>query len=246
MIFLRVYHVVFYFLSLLLFALFGLTLNLFSVIAGWCFRDERGMQRLIHRHFALFVWWMRVMRLVDVQYRGFERITSGGQLVVANHPGLMDITFILARVREAVCVFKPAIRRNPVLGAAAGYAGYLGADRGPDLMRMICDKVRAGHTVVLFPEGTRTPPGETLGVLRPGFALVARRKGVPVQLVRITANPPVLAKGWAWWQVPRFPIRVEVAAGPRVLVPEEVEVIEAAARVERWFRTGEGPDLPLA
>lgn len=246
MILLRVYHWFFYYLSLTLFALFGLALNLFSLLAGWLMRDERVMQRLIHRHFALFIWWMRIMRLVDVQYRGFERLVGGGQVLVANHPGLMDVTFIMARVPEAVSIFKPAIGRNPVLGAAARRAGYLAADGGPEVVRIVCDKVAAGHTVVLFPEGTRTPRGETIGVMRPGFAWVARRTGVPVQLVRIQSDKPVLAKGWKWWQLPDFPVRVEVTLGPRILVPPEKEAAEAAASVRRWYQTGEDPELPLA
>lgn len=246
MILLRVYHWFFYYLSLLMFALFGLGLNLFSLVAGWLLRDERVMQRLIHRHFALFIWWMRTMRLVDVQYRGFERLVGGGQILVANHPGLMDITFIMARVPEAVSIFKPAIGRNPVLGAAARRAGYMAADGGPEVVRVVCDKVAAGHTVVLFPEGTRTPRGEVVGLLRPGFTWVARRTGVPVQLVRIKSDSPVLAKGWTWWKTPHFPVQVEVTLGPRILIPPERDAAEAADCVRRWFQTGEGPELPLA
>lgn len=246
MIFLRIYQLFFYYLTLFFFGLFGLLLNLFSLIAGRFFRDERGMQRIIHGHFALLVWWMRFIRLLDVSYHGFERFVPGGQLLVANHPGLMDVTFILARVREAVCVFKPAIRRNPVLGAAARCAGYLAADGSPDVVRAVCDTVSAGHTVVLFPEGTRTPANGGTGIFKPGFVLVARRTGRPVQLLRITWDTNVLVKGRAWWKLPRLPGRVDLTLGPRVLVPVQVETAEAAERIGRWFQNGDDPELPLA
>ena len=60
--------------------------------------------------------------------RGLKSCHHGGLVLAANHPALIDITCLLARVPEAVCIFKPAIRRNPVLGAAARRAGYLASD----------------------------------------------------------------------------------------------------------------------
>ena len=57
----------------------------------------------------------------------------------------------MARVPEAVCIFKPAIRRNPVLGAAARRAGYLGSDGGHELVRAAAVKVAAGCTLIARP-----------------------------------------------------------------------------------------------
>ena len=50
-----------------------------------------------------------------VHYDGIDRIPEGGCVVVSNHPGLMDITYLLARIPEAVTLFKREIRNNPVL-----------------------------------------------------------------------------------------------------------------------------------
>ena len=208
-----------YYLTLLLFAAGGLELSLSSFLFGWLpatDRTERFFQRLIHRHFAFFHWWCEIARLVHVRYRGFERRQAGGFVLAANHPALIDITCLLARMPEAVCIFKPAIRRNPVLGAAARRAGYLGSDGGHDLVRRAAAKVAAGHTLVVFPEGTRTPPGKALLPFKPGFVLIARRARAPIQLVRITTDSDVLTKGCAWWRLPRFPAHIEVTAGPLI------------------------------
>jgi len=246
------YYLSGYYLSLFFFGAFGLSLNLFCLLTGWLpatDRTQRFFQRLIHRHFALFVWWLNFSRLLQVRFEGFERLPCGGQILAANHPGLMDITYLLARVPEAVCIFKPAIRRNPVLGAGARRAGYLASDGGPDLVREAADKLAAGHTLVIFPEGTRTPPGETLLPLKPGFVLMARRAAVPVQLVRITWNSNVLAKGQAWWKLPRLPGRVELTLGPRLTVGAGADPAAVVAGFEQWFRQppdAGGPDRPSA
>jgi 1-acyl-sn-glycerol-3-phosphate acyltransferase len=237
--FLTVYQLAAYYLSWFFFGVFGLTLNVFCFVVGWGRSTdgrERFFQRLIHRHFALFVWWLRTTRLVHVRYVGFERLSSHGIVIAANHPGLMDVAFLLARVPEALCIFKPAIRGNPVLGAAARCAGYLASDGGVNLARQASEKVAAGHNLVVFPEGTRTPAGESLRPLKPGFVLIARRAQAPIQLVRIECDSNLLTKDWPWWKLPPLPAHVTVSLGP-VLKPEPAnEPVATAATIEAWFR----------
>jgi len=228
-----------YYLSLLFFGLSGLMLTVFCFLTGWVpatARSERFFQRLIHRLFALFVWWGGFIRLMYVSHHGFARLPAGGCVLAANHPGLMDITFILARLPEALCVFKPAIRRNPVLGAAARRAGYIAGDGGHDVIRYAAEKVAAGNTLVIFPEGTRTRIGETVGVCRPGFVLMARRAGAPIQLARIGWNSNVLAKGQPWWKLPRLPARIQVALGPRLMLAADADTTAVTASIQAWFQ----------
>ncbi|MBI3885561.1 MAG: 1-acyl-sn-glycerol-3-phosphate acyltransferase [Opitutae bacterium] len=239
MFFRSVLHLLGYYLSLVVFGAFGLTLSLFSLLAGGLPATpatERFFQRLIHRHLAVFVWWAGFSRMLRVHYHGLDRLSGRPCVLVANHPGLMDITYLLARVPEAVCIFKPAIRRNPVLGAAARRAGYLASDGGHDLVRAAGAKVAAGHTLVVFPEGTRTPPGVELGPFKPGFALIAQRARVPVQLVHIGWNTNVLVKGRAWWRLPRLPGRVDITVGPCLAPAPGRPAAALAAEAEAWFR----------
>jgi len=228
-----------YYFSLVLFGVGGLALTAFCVLTGWVPatpRSERFFQRVIHRLFAVFVWWGRFSRLMYVNHHGFARALPGGCVLVANHPGLMDVTFLLARLPEAVCIFKPAIRRNPVLGAAARRAGYIGGDGGHDVIRQAAENVAAGNILVIFPEGTRTPPGETVGVCKSGFVLMARRSGAPIQLARITWNSNVLAKGQPWWKLPKLPARIDVALGPRLEVAADADPAAVSGAVRAWFQ----------
>jgi 1-acyl-sn-glycerol-3-phosphate acyltransferase len=240
MFFHTLYFIPVYFGTLLLFAAGGFELCVLGLLAGvWPASEgsERFFQRLIQRHLAFFHWWCDLTRLVHVRYTGLEGSPAGGRVLVANHPAMIDITCLLARLPGAVCIFKPAIRRNPVLGAAARRAGYLGSDGGHELVRRAADKTAAGHTLVIFPEGTRTPPDGALLPFKPGFVLIARRARVPIQLVRITTDSDLLAKGVAWWRLPRLPARVEVTAGPLVATDTAASTAEMTRAIEAWFRT---------
>lgn len=238
---LSVYQPLGYYFSFFLFGMFGLMLNLACLALVWLpatAGTERFFQRLIHRHFALWMWWLSFTRLVLVRFEGFSGLPAGrGVVMVANHPGLMDITYLLARVPEAFCVFKPAIRRNPVLGAAACRAGYLGSDGGHELLRAAADKIAAGRTFIVFPEGTRSRGG-VLHPLKPGFVLIARRAAAPIQLVRIVSDCDLLAKGEVWWRLPPLPVHVTVTLGPCLPPPVDETTGEVLAGVEGWFRAG--------
>jgi 1-acyl-sn-glycerol-3-phosphate acyltransferase len=245
------YNLLAYYLTLALFGLFGFELTLVSLLAALLPRAERRerlFQRLIHRHFVVFHWWCERAGLVYVRYRGFERLPRGGAVLVSNHPALIDVTCLLARVPEALCIFKPAIRRNPVLGAAARSAGYLSGDGRHELIRTAAEKVAEGNLLLVFPEGTRTPAGVPLLPFKPGFVVIARRANAPIQLVRITTDSDVLTKGRAWWRLPRFPAHIQVEAGPLITVNPESETADAVARIEAWFRAEESADAanPLA
>jgi 1-acyl-sn-glycerol-3-phosphate acyltransferase len=241
------YNLLAYYLTLLLFGVFGLELSVVCVLAGLvphAERRERLFQRVIHRHFEVFHWWCERAHLVYVRYRGFDRLPRGGAVLVANHPALIDVTCLLARIPEALCIFKPAIRRNPVLGAAARSAGYLSGDGRHELIRTAAEKVAEGNLLLVFPEGTRTPGGQTLLPFKPGFVVIARRANAPIQLVRITTDSDVLTKGRAWWKLPRFPAHIEVAAGPLIAVDPARETAEVVAGIEAWFRADAPTDFP--
>ena len=232
------YYLPAYYLTLLLFGLGGLELSLLGLLCSWLpatDRTEHFFQRLIHRHFGFFHWWSARGGLIHVRYQGFDALPAGGLVLAANHVSLIDITCLIARLPEALCIFKPAIRHNPVLGAAARRAGYLGSDGGHDLIRAAADKVAAGNRLIVFPAGTRTPPGAAPLPFRPGFVLIARRAGAPIQLVRIATNSDLLTKGSQWWRLPRIPVRVEVTAGPLLGTDTDASPAELTAQIEAWF-----------
>jgi 1-acyl-sn-glycerol-3-phosphate acyltransferase len=221
---LRAYHVGAGFLSWVVFGSVSLVLNLVCAILlllpGRA-RLEPMARETIRRLFGAWCAWLHATRLIYVTWTGFtpERL-AGPAVYIANHPGLLDATFILARLPNTICIFKPAVMHNPALGPAAVLAGYVSGDAGVDLIRDVAGRVADGRSLLIFPEGTRTVAGVALNPLKPGFALIAARAEAPVRLLVVRAPRDLVPKGAPWWRLPAFPAHVEVefigdlAAGP--------------------------------
>jgi 1-acyl-sn-glycerol-3-phosphate acyltransferase len=211
---LRVYHRAAYVVSWGVFALVGVTLNVVCVpllLAPNRARRGAAVRAMIRRLFSAWCAWLHATRLIYVQFHGFTPDAMAGAAVyIANHPSLLDATFILSRLPDAICIFKPAIMRNPVLGPAALMAGYASGENGVDLIRDVASRVASGHSLLIFPEGTRTMVGTSLNPLKPGFALIASRAQAPVRVIVVRSPRDLLPKGYRYWRVPSFPSHVDI------------------------------------
>jgi 1-acyl-sn-glycerol-3-phosphate acyltransferase len=238
----KAYQFIAYYASLVLFAVLSSGLNLFCLLFGWLpglAGRERFFQRLVHLDFALFVRCLSLARLVRVRYEGFAGWPARpGLVVAANHPGMLDIGWLLARLPEALCIYKPNLGHSPLFGITARCAGYLPSDRGHHLLREAAAKVASGQTLLVFPEGTRSRGG-VLNPLKPGFAVIARVAQAPIQLVLITSDSDLLVKGRPWWRAPRLPATVTLAVGP-CLPPPGADPSGVVAEIEAWFRRSAG------
>lgn len=148
-----------------------------------------------------FARLMRGLGVLTYDIAGAERLGRPGQLILANHPTLIDGVFLLGLAPSSVCVVKSALARGlltrwPV--AAAGYVSNSPTDR---MIGEAADVLRAGGSVIIFPEGTRTVPGEALQFHR-GAAAIAVRAAAVVTPVYIRCSPPTLAKRDPWYRIP--------------------------------------------
>ena len=201
----RTWLVFLYYLSWLLFGVAGLLLNLGCMVLTLLPKRssfEPAVRGTIRRIFAAWLAWLHASGIIKVVWKGFDRALPSGTVYVANHPTIVDATLILARLPDAVCIFKPSLMRNPAIGPAAVMAGYVRGDTGLDLIKAAAAKVAAGQSMLIFPEGTRTAPGTVLGRMRPGFALIAARARAPVQLIIMRAPPEFGAGGRPLWPAP--------------------------------------------
>lgn len=235
----RGYFVATYYLSWLLFALVGLGLNAVCAVLlpfGPSPRRQRRTRAVIRWLFALWIRWFHASRVVRVIWRNFPEELPTGTVYVANHPTLVDAPILMARLPDAVCIFKPALMRNPAIGPAARAADYSGGTSGVDVVRNAAARVAAGHSLLVFPEGTRTAPGTRLGTFRPGFALIAARAHAPVQAIRIRASAGIVRRGDAWWRPPAvLPAWFEFTFDRR-WEPDPLRTsAELAAEVEQHF-----------
>lgn len=203
-------------LSFLAFGVGGLILGVLVLPPLlWLVRDpvrrRRWSRRIVQRSFAAHVGLMRRLGVMTYEIRGRERLARDGLLVLANHPTLIDVVLLISLLPNADCVVKSAVARNPFMRGPVRAAGYVSNDDGAGLVEDCIAAVRAGGTLVIFPEGTRTTPGQPLKLQR-GAANIAVRGGLDVTPVRISCTPLTLGKGEKWYRVPpmRFHMVIDV------------------------------------
>jgi 1-acyl-sn-glycerol-3-phosphate acyltransferase len=230
--------------SFALFGLGGLALRVIVFpLLSLCVRMPQARMRAaratIRLSFRAFVGIMRGLGVLRYEVHGLDKLDRGGQLILANHPTLIDTVFLIAFVRNADCIVKGALWNNPFTGGPVRAAGYVCNDRGPELVDACIASLRAGGNLIVFPEGTRTPRCGTVELKR-GAANIAVRGAQPVTPVVIGCQPPTLAKGDKWWHVPprqaRFriavmdDIRIEPFTGP------DVSDVVAARRLTEYLQ----------
>ncbi|HEY1793647.1 MAG TPA: 1-acyl-sn-glycerol-3-phosphate acyltransferase [Opitutaceae bacterium] len=202
----RVRWVFLYYLSWVVFFSVGLLLNLgcavLLLLPGRA-RFEGRIRGSIRSLFGTWLAWLHATGIVVIEWRGSEEAPlAAGTVYIANHPSLIDATVILARLPDAVCIFKPALMRNPAIGPAAIMAGYVRGDTGLDLIKAAAGKVASGQSLLVFPEGTRTDEDKIIGKMKPGFALIADRARAPVRLIIVEASASFCRKGQPLWPAP--------------------------------------------
>jgi len=234
-------------LSFALFGLGGLALRVlvFPMLA-LCVRGQdarvHAARAVIRLTFRAFVAIMRGLGVLRYEVRGLDKLARGGQLILANHPTLIDTVFLIAFVRNADCIVKGGLWNNPFTRGPVRAAGYICNDRGPELVDACIASLRAGGNLIVFPEGTRTPREGTI-VLKRGAANIAVRGHCAVTPVLIGCEPPTLGKGDKWWHVPprQACFRIEVGddiaidgfTGPDVL--ETVAARRLTDHLQRYF-----------
>lgn len=162
---------------------------------------------------------MRAARLLDYELRGFERLGRPGQLIVANHPTLLDVVFLLAFVPNAGCVVKHAILRNPLTRFAAQAAGFISNDPTHEMIAGAEAALREGQCLIMFPEGTRTVRGMPLRVQR-GAANIAVRAATMLTPVTIRCWPSTLGKAERWYQSTARRVRFTLTVGEELPLDE--------------------------
>ncbi|MCC2632341.1 MAG: acyltransferase [Ramlibacter sp.] len=162
------------------------------------------------------------------------RDQPGGLLIAANHPSVLDALMIVARLPRSACIMKGSLMRNPFLGTAAGFAGYVVNDSIRTMVRTSIDRLEEGCQLVAFPEGTRSPAPGQIHPFSRSISLIAVRAQVPVQTVVIETDSPYLGKGWPLWKLPPIPVRFRARLGQRFEPGDDVE--QLSVRMEEYFR----------
>lgn len=154
------------------------------------FAYARAWSRLVLR-------WSGVRVLVE----GAEHLVPGERYVYAsNHASMFDIPVILAFVPDNVRImYKKELERVPFFGWSLAVSPFIAIDRGKKrqaaaVLDEVTTTLRTGSSVLIFPEGTRSPDGHVQEFRRGAFTLAVKSER-PIVPVALLGTASILPKG---------------------------------------------------
>lgn len=160
------------------------------------------------------VWGLRVICGLTFEVRGREHLPAGPCIVAGKHQAMWDTVIVPLLIKDPALVLKRELLVVPFYGWYAAKAKMIALNRGAHasalrrLLQQAKDRLRAGRSIVIFPEGTRKRPGAA-PAYKPGVAALYTQLGVPC--VPFALNSGHYWKGWK-----RYPGTIVVAFLPAI------------------------------
>lgn len=138
-------------------------------------------------------WWARLecwCNFVRVRFRGLEHKKEGqAYVVMTNHQSAFDFP-VITLPWQSRWVGKAELKKIPIFGWACRATGTVLVDRkNPEAaiasLNAMKPKLKQGISLLIFPEGTRSPDGRLLPLKKGGFH-IALELGIPI--LPVTSN----------------------------------------------------------
>jgi 1-acyl-sn-glycerol-3-phosphate acyltransferase len=207
--------------------------SLLAIGVGIVDRSGRGCRAIAG------AWSRALLRIarVGVRVEGLEHLPAGPAVFAANHGSALDIPIVFGYLPVNFrIIHKRSLRTLPLLGQAMWAAGHIAIDRSHPFrarrsLAAAARRIRQGTSVVVFPEGTRSPDSTVRRFKRGSFAL-ALDAGVPVVPISLVGVKRVVPRGLMTLR----PGTVEVRVHPPVAVTGRA-ASEAEALAEEIRKT---------
>jgi len=162
-----------------------LSMPLFAIGLSPALLMPHGVAIAVIKLWARFVLFgLRWIAGVKVEVRGLEHRPTGPALIAAKHQGMLDPIAPFAFMDDACFVMKKELMPLPFFGWFAWKTKMIAVDRAAhakalkDMVRQTRARLAEGRQILIFPEGTRTTPGEPADY-KPGVAAIYRDVDAP-------------------------------------------------------------------
>jgi 1-acyl-sn-glycerol-3-phosphate acyltransferase len=170
---------------------------------------KRAGKALLRLWYRFFVALMDGLGVVKVELQGLELLSQPGRFIVANHPTLIDFVVLGGILPQADGLVKASLMSHWAMGWPIRMGGYIPNDSGQQTLDLCRSALAEGSSLVVFPEGTRSLPGQPLRFQR-GAAQLALRCASTLTLLHIDSTPSNLHRGGRWWLAPPEQVRMRV------------------------------------
>ena len=208
---------IFSILAILLFPLNNVTRS--RIASGWAYCT---------------LFWLRLTCNLGVSVKGQEHIPNHPSIILSKHQSAWETIALQTIFPPQIWVMKRELLMIPFLGWAFMALSAIPIDRsaGREALKKLVahgkDRLSRGLWVVIFPEGTRTAPGQRAKYHIGGAWLASHTQSTVV---------PVAHNAGRYWRknsFKKYPGTIQVVIGPPIetagLKPDEVN-----QRVENWI-----------
>ena len=166
-----------------------------------------GGKKLATKIYHYFGWLGVKMVGVNLTISGIENVnTEKSYIVVGNHPSTLDIfTHIHALPVSIRFLTKTELFRWPFFGRVLKILGLPRIDRKnaqlnlPKINKSISEVLEAGHSIMIFPEGTRSNQKKLLP-FKKGAANISKAFNLPIVPVVTHNAHTLMVKGKVWFK----------------------------------------------
>lgn len=184
--------------------LFGLPITAFLFIIVLISLPFSKQGRAIH---SIGAFWCRIVLMlsgIKVVILGLENLPRSGPVIIAsNHQGIFDIPVLQGLLPlQFRWVSKESLFKIPVIGWTMTLAGYISIDRASTTkslksLKRAAERIKAGTSVLIFPEGTRGPDRKLLPFKR-GLFMIGTQSGVPLVPISISGTSRIMKDHSVW------------------------------------------------
>ncbi len=152
---------------------------------------------LLPSHYSMLVirWWARSVILgarlivgIKVEFRGLEHRPTGPALIAGKHLSMLDTIAPFVMLEHTAYVLKQSLMYLPFLGWYAWRTRMVAIKREDaakalkGMVKACRERLQEGRQILIFPEGTRSDPGDD-PTYKPGVAALYRDLDVPCYLL---------------------------------------------------------------
>ena len=213
----------------------------------WCslsffiapFLPFKASYRFINVYWCRFaVWLTGAMLGIRYEVLGAEHVPSQPCVILANHQSTWETFFLSCYFQPLSQVLKRELLYIPFFGWAMAMLKPIAIDRSnpkaalKQLAKQGNECLEQGTWVLIFPEGTRSTPGQPLQLQR-GAANIAVRCRADLRLVHILCRPGTLTKQDPWYRIPPSRPHFQVSIREKIAITPFVQDVASPAVAAR-------------
>ncbi len=180
------------------------------------------------------LYWLKLTCGLSYEIEGLENIPNTGFIVMSNHSSTWETFAFQGFLPPLVWVAKRELLYVPFFGWGLRAMNAIALKRGTgrqaikQLIEQGTARMKEGRTVIIFPEGTRVPPGEKRPY-KQGGAILAEHAQFPILPIAHNAGNFWPRHSWIKW-----PGTIKVVIGP-LIQPEDKSSGDIIKEVEDWI-----------